>query len=103
MRLVIAPAARDDLDAVHSYIASDNSVAADRVLDAVFETFTLLTQTPHLGRPRRFQFSLLADLRSFGVSGYPNFVIFHRVREDVIEIVRVLHGAQDFDGILGGE
>ncbi len=103
MRLVLASAARDDLDAVHSHIASDNPVAADRVLDAAFETFILLTQAPHLGRLRRFQLSVLRDLRSFGVSGYPNFVIFYRVRKDVIEIVRVLHGAQDFDGIFGGE
>lgn len=101
MKFVLAPAARDDLDEIHAYIAADNLDAADRVQEAAFTTFALLGQTPGLGRVRPFRNSLLTDLRSFGVSGYPNYVVFYRVRADAVEIIRVLQGAQDFDAIFG--
>ncbi len=102
-RLVLAPAARDDLDAIHSYISADNSQVADRVIDSAFETFALLTRNPELGRGRNFQKPSLRALRSFGISTYPNYVIFYRLKEDVVEIVRVLHGARDFDELFGVE
>ena len=101
MKFVLAPAARDDLDEIHAYIAADNPDAADRVQEAAFTTFAWLGELPHLGRFRRFQNPLLTDLRSFGVSGYSNYLIFYRVRADAVEIVRVMHGAQDFDAIFG--
>lgn len=101
MKLILAPAARDDLDEIHAYIAADNLDAADRVQEAAFTTFGLLVTTPGLGRARHFQDSLLTGLRSFGVSGYPNYVIFYRVRANAVEVVRVLQGAQDFDALFG--
>ena len=101
MKFILAPAARDDLDELHAYIGADNLDAADRVQEAAFTTFALLVTTPGLGRARHFQNSLLTDLRSFGVSGYPNYVIFYRVRVDAVEIIRVLQGAQKFDAIFG--
>jgi toxin ParE1/3/4 len=102
-RLVLAPAARDDLDAIHSHISADNSEAADRVLDSAFETFGALIRNPELGRVREFTRARLGGLRSIGVRSYPNYVIFYRTRQATVEIVRVLHGARDFDGLFGGE
>ena len=103
MRVVLAPAAVDDLDEIHAYIAGDNLDAADRVQEAAFTTFARLGETPGLGRFRRFQSSLLTDLRSFGVSGHPNYVVFYRVRAEVVEVVRVLHGAQNLVAIFSDD
>ena len=103
MTVVLAPKARDDLDEIHAYIAADNPDAADLVQEAAFETFAALDRTPGLGRLRRFSHPLLADLRSFGVHCYPNYVIFHRIRANCLEVARVLHGAQDLDAILGDD
>lgn len=102
-RLILAPAARDDLDAIHSHIAADNPEAADRVLDSAFDTFGLLIQNPELGRVRTFSGPRLQGLRSIGVRAYPNYVIFYRVRQTAVEVVRVLHGARNFDDLFGGE
>ena len=45
---------------------------------------------PQLGRKRE---ELLPHLRSFPLG---NYVIFYRLMENEIEIVRILHGARDF-------
>lgn len=47
-----------------------------------------LEQFPHLGRPGRKR-----DTRELILSGLP-FLAVYRVREDVVEVVRILHGAQ---------
>ena len=102
-RLILSPAARDDLEAIHSHIVADNPDAADRVLDSAFDTFEMLTRHPEIGRARTFSKPRLQGLRSIGVRAYPNYVIFYRVRQTTVEIIRVLHGAPDFDGLFGGE
>lgn len=102
MTVVLAPRARDDLGEIHAYIAADNPEAADRVQEAAFTTFRQLARTPGLGRVRRFNRPLLTELRSFGVSGYPNYVSFYRIRGECLAVVRVLHGARNLDEILGG-
>ena len=99
----LSPEAWGDLDEIHACIAADNPSAADQVLEAAFSTFSHLAQRPELGRLRRFSHSLLTDFRSFGVRGFTNYVIFYRSRAAQVEIVRVLHGAQDFDAIFGSD
>ena len=41
----------------------------------------------------------LAHLRFRRVSGFPNHVIFYFVHADAIEVLRILHGAQDLDAV----
>lgn len=96
---VIARAALEDLDYIHARLAEDNIDAADRVQAAAFNTFDLLSRNPEIGRARNFH-GKAKDLRSFGVSGFPNYVIFYRLRSDHLEIARVLHGAQDVETLL---
>src|SRR5437867_8028874 len=76
-RFVLAPAARDDLDEIHAYIAADNPDAAEHTREAAFATFAMLAQTPGLGRARRFRHSLLTDLRSFGIRGFTDYLVFY--------------------------
>lgn len=99
----LAPAARDDLDEIHAYIAADNPQAADEVREAAFATFAILARTPGLGRVRHFKHSLLTGLRSFGVRPFSNYLVFYREREKRVEIVRVLHGARNLDAIFGDD
>jgi len=82
--------ARSDLDDIWSYIALDNTEAADRFLVAVLSRFPKLAAMPQMGRSRE---ELSANLRSFSVGQY---VIFYRPIENGVEITRVLHGARDF-------
>lgn len=84
-----SPEARDDLLHLWLRIAQDNPEAADRQIARIEEAADRLAGFPELGRLRP---ELAPDLRSLAVG---NYVIFHRAIPDGIEIVRVLHGAQD--------
>ena len=39
-------------------------------------------------------------MRYFRVRGFESYVIFYRPLSDGIEVVRVLHGAQDLENML---
>lgn len=97
---IISPDARDDLDAIHGYIAADNLKAADTVLEAAFTTFEKLANTPGLGRERVFASDQLLGLRSFCVIGFRSYLIFYRECATGIEVVRVLHGSRDFRAVF---
>jgi toxin ParE1/3/4 len=98
--LRILPAAQADVDAAAAYIAQDNFDAGMRFYDAVERAMGEIAQHPtrwpryELDRPR------LVELRRRAVAGFGNYLIFYHVKADVIEVLRVLHGARDIPSIL---
>jgi toxin ParE1/3/4 len=94
-RLVVLPRADADVVEIFARIAADDVAAADRFKTTVHRECAILTQFPEFGRARRYRGRDVGDLRSFPLSGFRNWLVFYRVRSDVIEIVRVLHGARD--------
>lgn len=88
-RLRISRDARFDLDGIWLDIAADNVQAADRLIDAILHQYSQLARHPYLGRLRK---ELRRDLRSWAMGSY---VIFYIATGDLVEIVRVLHGARD--------
>ena len=85
--------AEQDLDEVWFYIALDNVVAADNLLDNIDSSCQLLAMQPQAGRLRP---ELAPELRSFPVARY---VVFYRPQDDGVEVVRVLHSARDIEAI----
>jgi toxin ParE1/3/4 len=73
----------------HRCDTRDRQAARRGISTAVEEKCRLIAVTPHIGRARD---DLTPELRSFAVG---NYVILYRVREDGIEVVRVLHAARD--------
>ena len=53
-----------------------------------------LAENPRIGRSRE---ELAPELRSFS---FLNYVIFYRPIDAGVEIVRVLHGSRDIEGLL---
>lgn len=92
--ITLTVAARQDLLSIWEYIADDNPTAADRVLDTLDKKMALLAEHPFLGPARP---DIAPDLR-YLVSD--NFVVLYRVLPDVVEIVRVLHGARNLTAIF---
>ena len=84
-----SPEARADLLGIWLHIAHDNPDAADRLLSRLDRTAHRLAQFSALGRLRP---ELAPELRSMAVE---NYLVFYRTTPDGIEIVRILHGAQD--------
>ena len=80
--------AEEDLIETWLYIAQDNPIAADALLDDFEEKLVLLAQSPKLGRDRS---DIAAELRYFPVGSY---LILYRQIAEGIEIIRVVHGTR---------
>ena len=86
-------AARSDLREIWRYIAEDNPPAADHVIDEIERVCHLIAAHPRMGRERE---EILPGLRSFAVMSW---VIFYRIDDRFLDIMRVVHGARDLDNV----
>lgn len=102
-RLALKPQADRDITTHFEYIAKDNLEAAIRFYEATFRAFDVLQTNPHIGPSRDFENPQLKDIRIWFVRGFEKYLIFYRAKDDLVEIVRLLHSARDIDGILSGE
>jgi toxin ParE1/3/4 len=84
-----SPLAETDLTENWFQIAEHNFYAADAFIDAIRMRADKLSQLPDRGTPRD---DLLPKLRML-VEG--KYLIFYHVNGDIVEILRVLHGAMD--------
>jgi toxin ParE1/3/4 len=75
-------------------IAVDSPRAADRMVTRFYAAEDLLGEHPEIGEARP---EIARDLRKWTVAPY---VIFYRIAADAVEIVRFIHGAQDFSALF---
>ena len=88
--LVIAPLAKHDLKRIYDYSISNwGDRQASDYLDKLKKLFWELTEQPKMGIERE---ELLPDMRSFSVDSH---VVFYRLLQSQVEVVRVLHARQD--------
>ena len=90
----LSPAAVRDHEEIWLYVAADKPGAADRLIDALTERCQALARNPHMGRERD---ELREGLRSFP---HGRYVIFYRIGEADVQIVRVLEGERDLPPLL---
>jgi toxin ParE1/3/4 len=90
MKIHWSPEASADFTAIIQYIHQENPTASRRVAERISGTLNQLKAFPHLGRPGR-----LEGTREMVFSPLP-FVVVYRVKEEIVEIARVLHGAQQW-------
>jgi toxin ParE1/3/4 len=83
-----------DLAAARAYIARDNAPAADRQVERVLAAVAGLLPFPEIGRLGR-----RVGTRELIVSRTP-YVVAYRLRTEVIEILRVMHGRQRWPDAL---
>lgn len=79
-----------DRDAQLDYIAQDNPGAAIEQGDRIAHQVALLAEHPEMGRAGRKQ-----GTRELVISRTP-FIVVYRVRSERIELLRLLHGAQQW-------
>lgn len=103
-RVILRPRADLDLDHQFEYLAVEAGLAtARRFLIRLQETCRALQRNPELGSPRSFGARRLAGLRVWPVKGFRRQLIFYLPSKEVIEIVRILHGARDLESLLGDD
>ncbi|MEA5600647.1 type II toxin-antitoxin system RelE/ParE family toxin [Nostoc sp. UHCC 0252] len=96
-RFRISTQAAQDIENIWKYIAPNNFKAANKLFDTLRESFPKLAKFPQMGRERS---DLAPLLRTFPVK---NYLIFYRLIDEGIEIVRILHGLQDIETIFQDE
>jgi len=97
------PQAEQDLDDQAFFIEQNTPGVGFRFLAAAEATFEQLAEMPGIGRQRKVSAPGLRGLRFWRIKGFENWLIFYCPIEDGIEVVRVLHGAQDVESILDTE
>lgn len=91
------PAARRDLLDLLDYIRRDNPGAAARFVDLVEERISLLARFPEMGREVRDERLRGSGYRMLVVEDY---LVFYVLRENTVEIRRVIHGSRRYDFLL---
>ena len=105
MNVSYRQAASDDVARqFHYYLVTLNlPKIAVRFRDSVRRTVQSLRQNPQVGPHYRSRNSQLQNLRSWPVVGFEAIRIYYLVHQDVIRIIRILHGKRDVRHILEHE
>lgn len=88
MRIIWLKKAVIDLQSIWEYITLDNPKAARQIAQTIKAKTKSLQKNPALGRPGR-----IPETRELIITGTP-FILPYRVRDNHIEILRVIHGAR---------
>ena len=94
MRIEWLRQAAANVDEIKAYIARDNPAAAIKVGQRIVERVEGLAEFPYTGRPGR-----VAGTRELVISGTP-YIVAYRVAGEVVQIIRVLHGARQWPTTL---
>lgn len=100
----IRPAARRDLEAYTDYLTAEaGNDVAQRFIDNGQMSFAALAATPGLGPPVPSRDVRLTGLRKWRIDGFPKLLVFYIPTSSNIQIVRVLHAAQDWTTLLDAD
>src|SRR5438046_1229810 len=95
------PEAKRDLIAAAAYFGEQAGMrVSGRFLKAAEAAFETLAFMPRMGVVRDYGNPDFAGMRMWPVPRFRKYLIFYLVTEEEIEIVRVLHGSQNIEGIF---
>ena len=90
MRVRWTTPAAEDLYRIVQHIKQENPAAAAKVAKTLYEGCSNLREFPYLGRRGR-----ISETRELVFPGFP-YIVVYRLRDQVAEIIRIYHGAQDW-------
>ena len=97
----LQPLAYADLESHVDYLTDQQGLElAERFILAVYDAFETLADNPEIGAPRELGSPALTGLRLWPVPGFERWLVFYLPADTTVQIVRVLHGAQDLPAIL---
>ena len=100
-RLIIKDRATQDLRELANYIlVNGNAQIAVKFLNSAELTFEQLLKTPSMGKIMRLFESKLGEIRQWRIKDFKDYLIFYRILDNNVEIIRVFHGARDLADIL---
>lgn len=95
MKLRINPEVIEDIAEIKRYIREElcNPTAADRIAKKIVSAYKGLKTAPFIGTPLDSILEVKTDYR-FLVCG--NYLIFYKVKDDIISVYRVMNGRRDY-------
>ena len=90
MELRWTAAAADDLEHIADYLFEKTPENAEKLIRRIFDAPSLLKTFPNRGRSGKKQ-----GTRELVISSLP-YVVVYQMTGDVLYVVRILHGAQDW-------
>jgi toxin ParE1/3/4 len=90
----LLPEAVSDIEIIVLTIAADNPGAAQSWYDRLCKTLETLGTMPEMGAPR---FDVRPDMRMLPMGNY--LILYHAIG-DSAEIVRVVHGAREWEDLV---
>ena len=88
------PEAENDLLEIWLFIAEDSLQNADQYIDHIKTHCENLAEFPDIGRSRE---ELAPGIQSFPIY---NYILFYKIMDDGIDIVRVLNAARDIPALF---
>jgi len=90
MKLRWTSAAAEDLETIANYLFEKTPAHAARLIREIYNTPTILKDFPNSGRADK-----KAGTRELVVGSLP-YVLVYQVRGDIVYVVRILHGSQNW-------
>lgn len=90
MKIIWVTTALNNVDQIAEYISGNNPQAARRIVAKIHDAVRELTRQPYMGRAGRVE-----GTRELVLTGIPYFIVY-RIAGNSIEIIRILHGAQQW-------
>ena len=93
-------AVADILEQAEWYESQADYKLAERWENAIASTLLRILAMPRSGRLCHFQSEELADVRRTTINGFPKHLMFYRFHNDVLFILRIVHGARDLERLF---
>jgi plasmid stabilization system protein ParE len=91
MKVVKRPIFLSDIEACADYLVTEaGEETAGRWKDSLQKTIALIAKFPEIGRLRHDL--PFPEIRTFFLKEFPRYLIFYRVSERFVELLRVRHG-----------
>lgn len=100
MRIEYKSAALRDITQRRDYIAHElnNGPAAQKLVASILRAVSLLADNPRMGAPLSGKYDIETDIRFLIVA--KQFVFYRVVDDELISVIRILDGRQDYMAIL---
>ena len=100
LEVIYSPLALLGMNEIADYLAGENPRLGLRFLKAVEETCGKWPEIPEMAGRYESDDARLADLRVWTMAGFPNHLLFFRVKESRLEIAQVVYGGRDLDKVF---
>ncbi len=96
MRVIFSAQAKAGLRGIVLHIARNNKARAVSFVSELRRKANDIANNP-------FAYPLVSRFENRGIRRrvYRDYLIFHRAEDDTVYIVNILHGAQDYEALLG--